>query len=301
MSTVSTFTYVAPSDTQMWITIHTVTGYSVFSLCFLANAVGLVIMCKGQGTLSASQIIVRNLTVCDMIFGFVQVTILAFKDIVVIDYGLYTDDIIMVITGIGIIPSSASSYILCLIGIDRFVAIFWPLRYPSIVSKRRVWLTIFFSWVVAAFMSSPFLLSPVYDVTWDMFNRYIAIMGIAGYALMTFFQIVIYGKIFHLIFQTRRKIQSLERSVLGTSHVTSFKATKRLIMFLACYTLLWGPFMVHNALTNIFFVISDGEWHVLTLLVYFGQSNSFVNLLLYACSDTSFKKKTRKLFCKDDK
>ena len=300
MSTVSTYTYVAPSDTQMWITIHTVTGYSVFSLCFLANAVGLVIMCKGQGTLSASQIIVRNLTACDMIFGFVQMTILAFKDIVAINYGLYTGAINIVISGIGIIPSSASTFMLCLIGIDRFVAIFWPLRYPKIVSKRRVWLTIFFIWVVAALMSSPFLLLPVYDIPWEMFNHYMAIMGIAGYALMTFFQIVIYGKIFHLIYQTRRKIQSLERSVLGTSHVTSFKTTKRLIMFLACYTLLWGPFMVHNALTNIFFVISDAEWHVLTLLVYFGQSNAFVNLLLYASSDTSFRKKSRKLFCKDE-
>ena len=298
MSTVSTYTYVAPSDTQMWITIHTVTGYSVFSLCFLANAVGLVIMCKGQGTLSVSQIIVRNLTACDMIFGFVQMAILAFKDTVLIDYGLYSEDIIMVLSGIGFIPNTASSLVLCLIGIDRFVAIFLPLRYSSIVSKRRVWLMIFFIWVVAALMSSPFIFSLVYNVPWEMFNHYLAIMSIAGYALITFFQIVIYGKIFHLIHQTRRKIQSLERSVLGTNHVTSFKTTKRLIMFLACFTLLWGPFMIQNVLNNILFVISDAE--ALALLLYVGQSNSFVNLLLYACSDTSFKNKIRKLFCKDD-
>ncbi|TTK78906.1 Adenosine receptor A2b [Bagarius yarrelli] len=192
---------------------------------------------------------------------------------------------------------STCMYTLASISVERYLAVFFPLQYSSMLTRRRVLLLIAFAWLFP-----PLLLVPIScpDGIIDVYFSTASLVCNPSYSSNMTYSLTLTGFIFfpcsalmtfcnlRLWCAARRQQMKLRRHASGRWTRPNV-ASRVLVPVMGAYYTCWTPCMVIMIYTAIS-GSSVPEW-VEFVAVWLPTSNGFLNCVFYFWINQSFRKK----------
>uniref|UniRef100_A0AAY4AM49 G-protein coupled receptors family 1 profile domain-containing protein n=1 Tax=Denticeps clupeoides TaxID=299321 RepID=A0AAY4AM49_9TELE len=187
---------------------------------------------------------------------------------------------------------TASIFNLSCVALDRYLAVFDPLRYPARMSRCHVTRLQLVSWLVPVVLSSLLITqglrseseaahTEMLDTCVPALNKpYAVTASTVSFFLPMGFLIIVYGKIFKVAQKQARQIQVVEDK--------ERKAAKTLGVVMGAFLLCWLPFFIINAVQP-FLSYHINQW-VMEFALWLGYANSSLNPFLYAFFNVSFRR-----------
>lgn len=186
---------------------------------------------------------------------------------------------------------------LCLCVCTRYLLIGKPLRYGSLVTRRRVWAFIVICWVWAVALSVPFLLGLSINPDWDGECRaelmyplwFIILLTLLHFVLPFLVMLYVHIKIFIVARRQQKAVKDsfrrngVELGGVSCGNRAKLRAARLLVLPCGYFYISWGPFFI----TVLYTVATDTvvEPHALERFVQtLAILNSLGNPILYAVS-----------------
>ncbi|XP_013867515.1 alpha-1A adrenergic receptor [Austrofundulus limnaeus] len=267
-----------------------------------------------------------NLAVADLLLSS---TVLPFSAIFeILDRWVFGRVFCNVWAAVDVLCCTASIMSLCVISVDRYIGVSYPLRYPSIVTKRRALLAVMLLWALSVVISIGPLFGwkepepedeSICKITEE--PGYAIFSAVGSFYLPLTIILVMYCRVYvvaHRESQGLREGHKTEKSdseqvILrmhrGNTTVsedealrsrTHFalrllkfsrekKAAKTLGIVVGCFILCWLPFFLVLPIGSIFPAYRPSDT-VFKITFWLGYFNSCINPIIYPCSNQEFKK-----------
>ncbi|XP_037835733.1 melanocyte-stimulating hormone receptor [Kryptolebias marmoratus] len=175
---------------------------------------------------------------------------------------------------------------LCTIAADRYVTIFYALRYHSIMTTQRAVAIIAVVWLASVTSSILFI---VYHT-----DNAVIVCLITFFCATLVFNAVLYLHMFLLAHVHSRRITAYNK---GRRHSTSMKGAITLTILLGVFIVCWGPFFLHLILilacpTNSFCNCFFRNFNLFLILII---CNSLIDPLIYAYRSQELRKTLKEL------
>ncbi|XP_069072911.1 melanocyte-stimulating hormone receptor [Pleurodeles waltl] len=177
------------------------------------------------------------------------------------------------------------------IAVDRYITIFYALRYHSIMTIHRAMIIIILIWVLSTISSTIFIAYHSSNV--------VIICLISFFLFMLILMVTLYIHMFVLARQHARSISNLNKR-RSAPHRTSLKGAVTLTILLGIFFLCWGPFFLHLTL-----IVSCPKNPICTCVFsYFNLfliliiCNSVIDPIIYAFRSEELRKTLKEIaFC----
>ncbi|XP_034025703.1 adrenoceptor alpha 1Aa [Thalassophryne amazonica] len=267
-----------------------------------------------------------NLAVADLLLSSI---ILPFSAVLeILDRWVFGRVFCNVWAAVDVLCCTASIMSLCVISVDRYIGVSYPLRYPSIVTKRRALLAVMVLWVLSIVISIGPLFgwkepAPEDETVCKITEEpgYAIFSAVGSFYLPLAIILVMYCRVYvvaHRESQGLKEGQKTEKSAServtlrihrGNTAVsedealrsrTHFalrllkfsrekKAAKTLGIVVGCFMLCWLPFFLVLPIGSMFPAYRPSET-VFKITFWLGYFNSCINPIIYPCSSQEFRK-----------
>ena len=202
---------------------------------------------------------------------------------------------------IDILCSTASIVNLCIISVDRHLAINSPLTYHSKMTAKRAKSSIAFAWLFAFFCASLSIVTVVKSIMPMAGRVYAIFIAFMAFFLPLLILIVVYSKICCVAFRQVREIRGAHSRIqhgLQRERTVTFrrelKITKTLAFVVGAFILCWGPFFTLVVVYAVCKKCPDRtDWVSFSKWLHY--SNSTLNPLIYILFTRSFRSAFRRL------
>uniref|UniRef100_A0A667XT54 Alpha-1A adrenergic receptor n=1 Tax=Myripristis murdjan TaxID=586833 RepID=A0A667XT54_9TELE len=272
-----------------------------------------------------------NLAVADLMLSS---TVLPFSAIFeILDRWVFGRAFCNVWAAVDVLCCTASIMSLCVISVDRYIGVSYPLRYPAIVTERRALLAVVALWVLSITIS----IGPLFGwkepapedesicrITEE--PGYAIFSAVGSFYLPLAIILAMYCRVYvvaHRESQGLREGQKTEKSdtecvtlrihrgntVVSDDEAlrsrTHFalrllkfsrekKAAKTLGIVVGCFVLCWLPFFLVLPIGSMFPAYRPSDT-VFKITFWLGYFNSCINPIIYPCSNLEFKKAFQRL------
>uniref|UniRef100_A0A8C9RT70 Zgc:162592 n=1 Tax=Scleropages formosus TaxID=113540 RepID=A0A8C9RT70_SCLFO len=270
-------------------------------LITLGNAaVALVIASSVSGWSRISRLFLLSLTGADAAFGLVVMPLNLCVSLLK-DYRDGPDPLCHVVAFVNSTVYATCMYSLAAISAERYVAVFFPLKYASVLTRGRALRVIAFAWlfppvlllpislprgiIEVHFSTASLVCNPSYASNVAYSLALTAFIFFPCASVMTFANL-------RLWFAAKRQRVKLQRHAAG-GRCRPDAAARVLVPVLTVYYTCWTPCMV----TILYNAISGSrvpEW-VEFVAVWLPTSNGFLNCIFYFWMNRSFQQKFRLL------
>ncbi|XP_035020999.1 adrenoceptor alpha 1Aa [Hippoglossus stenolepis] len=267
-----------------------------------------------------------NLAVADLLLSS---TVLPFSALFeILDRWVFGRVFCNVWAAVDVLCCTASIMSLCVISVDRYIGVSYPLRYPAIMTKRRALLAVMLLWVLSIIISIGPLFGwkepapedeSICKITEE--PAYAIFSAVGSFYLPLTIILAMYCRVYvvaHRESQGLREGHKTEKSdservILrihrGNATVTEDealrnrthfalrllkfsrekKAAKTLGIVVGCFVLCWLPFFLVLPIGSIFPAYRPSDT-VFKITFWLGYFNSCINPIIYPCSNQEFKK-----------
>uniref|UniRef100_UPI00358F2CCA alpha-1D adrenergic receptor-like n=1 Tax=Myxine glutinosa TaxID=7769 RepID=UPI00358F2CCA len=181
---------------------------------------------------------------------------------------------------------------LCAISIDRYIGVKFPLRYPSIMTKRRVLLVLLAVWTLSLLISIGPLLGwkePVPMNTTDCHiteeQGYAIFSAAASFYIPICIILIMYICVYVVVWHQNKRLKKvIERERFSREK----KAAKMMAVVVVIHFLCWLPFFV-ILLVDTFVPEAQPSENVFKVIFWLGYFNSGITPIIYPCASREFK------------
>ncbi|XP_067104884.1 melanocyte-stimulating hormone receptor [Osmerus mordax] len=175
---------------------------------------------------------------------------------------------------------------LCTIAADRYITIFYALRYHSIMTTQRAVVIIVLVWMASITSSTLFI---VYHT-----DNAVIVCLVTFFFITLVFTAVLYLHMFILAHVHSRRIMAFHKS---RRQATSMKGAITLTILLGVFILCWGPFFLHLILIltcpkTPFCTCFFSHFNLFLILII---CNSLIDPLIYAYRSQELRKTLKEL------
>ncbi|XP_068168833.1 histamine H2 receptor [Antennarius striatus] len=261
-------------------------------------AVLLVITSSVAGWSRNSRYFLLSLTAADSAFALLVMPLNLGVSLLK-DYAEGPDALCHVVAFCNATVYSTCMYTLAMISLERYIAVFYPLQYSTLMTRRRTLLLIAFAWCFPPFLLSPILVP--YGIIEVHFSHASLVCNPSyssnvGYSLsltcFIFFPCSIVMTFANLrVWRAARKQRLKLRQYCCARRSRHDVASKVLVPVMAAYYTCWTPCMaamIYNAVSGC----SVPEW-IEFVVVWLPTSNGFLNCIFYFWMNRSFRRKFR--------
>lgn len=260
-------------------------------------AVLLVITSSVAGWSRNSRYLLLSLTAADSAFGLLVMPLNLWVSLLK-DYTEGPDALCHMVAFCNATVYSTCMYTLATISLERYIAVFYPLKYSSILTRRRTLLLIAFSWCFPPFLLLPISLpngiiqvhfstaslvcNPSYSTNVLYSLSLTALIFFPCSIIMTFCNLRVWCA-------AKRQSLKLRKYEICARRSKHNVASRVLIPVMAAYYTCWTPCMaamIYNAVSGR----SVPEWAEF-VVVWLPTSNGFLNCIFYFWINQSFRRK----------
>ncbi|CAO2594364.1 Melanocortin receptor 5 [Lemmus lemmus] len=184
----------------------------------------------------------------------------------------------------------ASMCSLLAIAVDRYVTIFYALRYHHIMTARRSGVIIACIWTFCISCGIVFII--YYE------SKYVIICLISMFCTMLFFMVSLY---IHMFLLARSHVKRIAASPRYSSvrQRTSMKGAITLTMLLGVFIVCWSPFFLHLILMiscpqNVYCSCFMSYFNMYLILI---MCNSVIDPLIYAFRSQEMRRTFKEIIC----
>ncbi|KAG8505810.1 Melanocortin receptor 5 [Galemys pyrenaicus] len=263
-------------------------------ISLLENILVISAIVKNKNLHSPMYFFVCSLAVADMLVSVsnawetITIYLINNKHLVIEDaFVRQIDNVLDSMICISVVASMCS---LLAIAVDRYVTIFYALRYHHIMTVKRSGVIIACIWTFCTSCGIVFII--YYEST------YVIICLIAMFFTMLFFMVSLY---IHMFLLARTHIQQIA-ALPGFHSVrqkTSMRGAVTLTMLLGVFIVCWAPFFLHLILMiscpqNIYCSCFMSYFNMYLILI---MCNSVIDPLIYAFRSQELRKTFKKIIC----
>lgn len=232
--------------------------------------------------------LISSLSLADFLVGLVAIPLWTTRATLNITD---SNQILFVITDFIIIQTlMASTYGLCSVTLDRYIAVTLPYKYVNIITPSRCFAAIFTAWAFTMTIAS---FRFVVNTRSELPKFYISatILGIILPIIVIGF---CYTHIFKAAKAQRRKINSFRSSLCTAESLKQRKTAFTIAIIIGLYVLFWTPTFVVSFLE---FTLRKCLYDAWLATVTISLANSALNPWIYAARNKQFWRVYKRLLC----
>ena len=280
---------------QLWFWIL---GWLLSILAMTGNGFIIFLVCSKRQLRTKTNAFIVSLAVADFCVGMITVPSLFVCESLDLCNNRPISMVVWIIRNLFAFASVAN---LCSLVLDRYIAIVKPLKYLTIMKRRRVIQMVILSWVIPTTImtfAANVILNTSFSQNLNIPKNTLSVMFISFEIFSSFVLICVFTSMLKVVFKHNRATRSLAKQ-LRFNHQVSFKTQEKsaIIMmgivvglFLMCY----GSFMRCSLIriSGIVKACNDREYRIILLGL-----NSATNPLAYSFFKRDIKKDIKRRFC----
>lgn len=273
-------------STVIYAVLHVILSVFIPS----ANLLVIIVVCRLKKKRSSrNYVFILNLAAADLLVGVMCIGD-ALDDATDV---LFDTNLVFCLIRIcmGITPCIGSILTLLLVSLDKYLAVKLPLHYPSLVSKKRVILSLVVPWVLSFLVGHMPLISSGLRQ-----NKLKGNCGLLSAAKSDYLYIICFGifipallilvclhiSLGRIAYLQHKQIQrSCLHADISSAHLCYFKALRTILIVIVCFIVFWGPYY-GTAIVKATCKSCNLSPLLRDFLFLLGETNSLINPFVYS-------------------